>query len=195
MKADPQDIVSGLVRRGLPEHVASAFALNFQDESGLNPGINEANPLVPGSRGGFGLAQWTGPRRVALERFAEEQGRSVSDVDTQLDFLITELQGSEAKAAQSIFGARDTATAAQAIVNEFLRPAEQHRAARASKYGGQNALQPLADRSGRNALAQGAAAPDDLGALENYLRRPEAVALDPNQFRMTGRPMPKQRFT
>lgn len=45
-------IRQGLVKRGLPEHVADAFVVNFQDESGLNPGINEANPIVPGSRGG-----------------------------------------------------------------------------------------------------------------------------------------------
>ena len=38
------------------EHVADGFVMNFKDESGLNPGINEQNPIVPGSRGGFGLA-------------------------------------------------------------------------------------------------------------------------------------------
>lgn len=129
-------IRAGLVRRGLPEHVADAFVMNFQDESGLNPGINEQNPLVEGSRGGFGLAQWTGPRRRQLEAFAQQRGAPVSDMDTQLDFLMMELQGPEAKAAQSILSAQDTPTAASAIVNNFLRPAEEHRARREAQYLG-----------------------------------------------------------
>jgi hypothetical protein len=127
-------IRQGLVARGLPEHVADAFVVNFQDESGLNPGINEKNPIVPGSRGGFGLYQLTGPRRVAYEQYAAERGVPVDDVDAQLDFMMGELQGSEAKAAGSILSAPDTATAAQAIVRDFLRPSPEYRDSRMAKY-------------------------------------------------------------
>ena len=129
-------IREGLISRGLPDHVADGFVMNFQDESGLNPGINEAAPVVPGSRGGFGLAQWTGPRRVALERFADQRGTAVSDLNTQLDYLMTELAGPEAAAASQIMGAQDTGSAAAAIVNAFLRPAEEHRARRVAEYTG-----------------------------------------------------------
>lgn len=138
--ADATAIRQGLIDRGLPSHVADAFVVNFKDESGLNPGINEANPVVPGSRGGFGLYQLTGPRRTAYESFAAQKGVDPSDVNAQLDFLKYELDGPEAKAAQSILSAPDTATAAQAIVNNFLRPAEDYRAKRAASYaslGGQ----------------------------------------------------------
>nr|WP_286191570.1 phage tail tip lysozyme [Ochrobactrum sp. AP1BH01-1] len=140
------EIKQGLEARGLPSHVADAFVMNFQDESGLNPGINEKNPIVPGSRGGYGLYQLTGPRRVAYEQFAQQRGVDPSNTDAQLDFLAGELGlpvqgvenlpffGSEGKAARSILSAPDTATAAQAIVNDFLRPAPEHRAARAAKY-------------------------------------------------------------
>lgn len=134
--ADATAIRQGLIDRGLPSHVADAFVVNFKDESGLNPGINEANPVVPGSRGGFGLYQLTGPRRTAYESFAAQKGVNPSDVNAQLDFLKYELEGPEAKAAQSILSAPDTATAAQAIVNNFLRPAEDHRARRAASYAG-----------------------------------------------------------
>lgn len=129
-------IRAGLVARGLPEHVADGFVMNFQDESGLNPGINEAAPIVPGSRGGFGLAQWTGPRRKALESFAAERGVSAADPDIQLDFLMTELQGPESGAANSILSTTDSGQAAAAIVNKFLRPAEEHRASREARYTG-----------------------------------------------------------
>lgn len=101
MPAGADAIRTGLIQRGIPEPVADGFLMNFKDESGLNPSINEAKPLVPGSRGGFGLAQWTGPRRVALEQFAHQSGRPVDDVNTQLDFLVSELKGPEAAAAQS----------------------------------------------------------------------------------------------
>jgi hypothetical protein len=135
-------IRQGLISRGLPEHVADGFMMNFQDESGMNPGINEQNPTVPGSRGGFGLAQWTGPRRRALEAFAAERGVPAGDANMQLDFLMTELQGPESNAAQSIFGASDSGQAGAAIVNKFLRPAEAHRASREARYtGGQAAPQ------------------------------------------------------
>lgn len=129
-------IRQGLIQRGLPEHVADAFVMNFQDESGLNPGINEAAPVVPGSRGGFGLSQWTGPRRQALEAFATERGVPASDTDAQLDYLMTELQGPESAAFQKIMASQDTGSAAAAIVNDFLRPAESHRAAREARYLG-----------------------------------------------------------
>lgn len=128
------DVRQGLIDRGMAPHIADAFVMNFQDESGLNPGINEANPIVPGSRGGFGLSQWTGPRRRALEAYAAQQGVDVADPNMQLDYLMTELAGPESAAWQSIQNSPDTGSAAAAIVNQFLRPAEQHRSAREARY-------------------------------------------------------------
>ena len=145
-------ITDGLIARGMPPHLALAFGWNGMDESGLDAGINEANPTVPGSRGGFGGMQWTGPRRRALEAFAAERGVSPADKDLQLDFLMSELQGPEASAWAKISSAKDTPTAAAAIVNDFLRPAEEHRASREAKYmGGNAAYKPPA--GGDNALA------------------------------------------
>lgn len=131
-----EQIRAGLIRRGMAPHVADAFILNFQDESGLNPGINERAPIVPGSRGGFGLAQWTGPRRRQLEDFARQRGVAVSDLDAQLDFLMMELHGPESRAASRIFSAGNTADAAVAIVEDFLRPLETHQRSRAARYAG-----------------------------------------------------------
>jgi hypothetical protein len=129
-------IYGKLVQRGLPAHVAAAFVANFADESGLDAGINEAAPLVPGSRGGFGLAQWTGPRRRALESYLNAAGLPLNSEDGQLDFLMWELQGPESAAARQIFAAGTREDAAAAVLNTFLRPAEAHRAAREAKYRG-----------------------------------------------------------
>ena len=146
-------IRQGLVQRGLPSHVADAFVANFQDESGLNPGINEAKPLIPGSRGGYGLYQLTGPRRVAYEKFAQERGAPLDSTDAQLDFLMTEMQGPESRAAKNILSSPDTASAAQAIVRDFLRPAPEHRESRMAKYAGLGSSSPAAQAV--NAMAQG----------------------------------------
>lgn len=136
MQAQEQYILQGLINRGLPQHVAQAFVMNFKDESGLNPGINEHNPTVPGSRGGFGLYQLTGPRRVAYENFAQQRGVDPADTDAQLDFLMVEGKGPERAAFQKILSAPDVGSAAAAITTDFLRPAPQHQASRVAKYTG-----------------------------------------------------------
>jgi hypothetical protein len=123
-----------LMDRGMPSHVADAFIVNFQDESGLNSGINEANPIVEGSRGGFGFYQLTGPRRTAYEAFAKQRGVNPSDEDSQLDWLMMELEGSEKKAGNAIYNTNNTSDAAVAIVNQFLRPAKKHAVSRTANY-------------------------------------------------------------
>jgi len=65
------DIYTGLKSRGISDVAAQGIMTAFRDESNFDAGVNEKNPTVPGSRGGFGLYQLTGPRRVAYEKFAE----------------------------------------------------------------------------------------------------------------------------
>ena len=130
----PEWMVQGLVDRGIPQHIAEGFVPNADDESNFDPSINEIEPLVPGSRGGFGLFQWTGPRRKQLERFAETRGSSVGDADTQLDFLVWELNNTEKSAYNSMLKTGSSGEAASVIVNKFLRPAAKHRQRRSARY-------------------------------------------------------------
>lgn len=134
----------GLINRGLPATAADGILMNLQDESGLNPGINEAAPVVPGSRGGFGLAQWTGPRRVGLEQAAAQRGVDPSDIDLQLDYLVGELGGSESRAAKSLMAAPDVGRAAASFATDFLRPAPEHLARRVAEYTGGSGYAPQA---------------------------------------------------
>jgi hypothetical protein len=148
---NPLTVRQELMERGLPGHVADGFVMNFQDESGLNPSINETAPLVQGSRGGFGLAQWTGPRRKALEQFASSVGKDVADPDVQYDFLMHELHGPESGAAAKIFSTETPGDAAAAIVQYFERPAPEHLASRAAKYAGASpeyGMNPLTQSGG-----------------------------------------------
>ena len=212
IKPDADYIRQGMIKRGLPEHVADGFMANFQDESGLNPGINEANPTVPGSRGGFGFAQWTGPRRVALERFAQSRGKPASDPDTQLDFLMVEGQGSEKAAFSKILSSPDTASAAQSIVTDFLRPAPEHRIRRVNKYstlGGpqagltaddvpKNMVAGMGDAGVGDALfaadAMEVGGGDNLIAIIQQATLPELQAMDPGAMSFEERNAATQRM-
>lgn len=123
-------VIQGLVQRGVPLHIAQGIAANMIAESRLDPGINEIAPLVPGSRGGFGLNQWTGPRRRALEAAADQRGVPVNDLDFQLDYTMEELQGTENRAWQALQGASNAEEAARLYSERFLRPGIPHLDAR-----------------------------------------------------------------
>ena len=133
----PGQAVEALVARGVPQHVAQGVVMNFMDESGLDTGIQEINPRA--GRGGYGLAQWTGPRRVALEEFAASQGKPINDLDTQLDFFMQENAGPEAAAWKRVMAAPDANEAAVAFVNAWERPASEYAAQRTAKYRGADA--------------------------------------------------------
>lgn len=120
------EIVSGLMARGFPEHIAVGMATRMRAESGLNPGINEIAPVVPGSRGGYGLNQWTGPRRVAYEKFATSRGKPFDDLQTQLDFTKWELDNTESGAWKALQGTRTADEAARVYMERFLRPGVVH---------------------------------------------------------------------
>ena len=129
------DVVDkGLDRRGVPEHVRQAFLWNMSDESALNPNAQEVNPLMPGSRGGFGLNQWTGDRRVALERRAAAAGAHPGDVTQQLDHMVGELNTNESAAGRKLAQTETPQQAAAVLVNDFYRPNPYSAAARTAKY-------------------------------------------------------------
>lgn len=178
--ADPASIKAGLVARGLPEHIAEGFVMNMQDESGLNPGINEANPVVPGSRGGFGLYQLTGSRRKAYEAYAAQRGVPLDDVDAQLDFMMSELQGPEAAAWEKISRTQNAGEAGAAIVNNFLRPASEHAASRTADYlGSQGAPQGGMDIGALVGLASDPMASPAQKAVVEALIQQQLQAADP----------------
>lgn len=155
-----QQIISGLMARGLTEAQAKGITANMIVESdGLQPGVNEYAPVVPGSRGGYGLNQWTGPRRKQYEAFAAERGAALDDVDAQLDFTLWELQNTERGAYEALQGAQTPMDAARIYSERFLRPGvpnSDRRMAEAARLAGlpMNALagQPAQPGQPQNAL-------------------------------------------
>jgi len=81
-----------------PGLVAAAFVGNFMHEAGpkLEPNTNEDQPAVTGSRGGYGLAQWTGrARRIPLEEYAARHNAYVGNLALQLSFIVWELENTD----------------------------------------------------------------------------------------------------
>jgi hypothetical protein len=127
-KVEAAYVRDGLIKRGMPPHIADGFVLNFKDESGFN------TSAVGDGGNAIGLAQWNGPRMQSLQAFSKERGVPHSDADAQMDYLMHELQGPEAGAWKKIQAANNAGSAAAAIVNHFERPAEKHRARREQSY-------------------------------------------------------------
>jgi hypothetical protein len=109
---------------------AAAVVGNLAGESGLDPDINEGRPMIPGSRGGFGWEQATGPRRVAFENFVAERGWEFDD-HANYEFLIWELvddpairgDGSENRALRRLMETTTLEAAVYTFEVAFERPA------------------------------------------------------------------------
>lgn len=166
-----RDVVSGLKARGLPPHVVYGIAGNMAVESMYDPGINEIAPIVPGSRGGFGLNQWTGPRRRALEAEAARRGVPVSDLAFQLDYTLEELQGPELRAFNALQQTQTAEDAARVYSEMFLRPGIPHLDRRIAE------ARRVAEMFGGNALAEmqpQPTGPAQMQPARNALRLQEA---------------------
>lgn len=72
---------------------------------------------------GYGIAQWTDPGRKAnLLAFAKRRSTSIGNLDMQLDFLATELEGSVLTTLQNASSVRQ---ASDKVLVDFERPADQ----------------------------------------------------------------------
>jgi len=121
-RAAPADVYEYLISKGVSDKHAKGMLANIQSESGFDAGINEKNPTVKGSRGGYGLFQHTGPRRRHLEKFA---GKDVSNWKKQVDFALSE--GDTKRYLSKKFDSSDDA--AKWFMVNWERPADQSSAA------------------------------------------------------------------
>ncbi len=110
------------VSQGLEPHQAAGIVGNLQGESGqnLNPAAINKGDGRDGSDS-IGIAQWNGPRAEALKAYAASKGTDWTDLNTQLEFLHSELKGPEAKAYAGLTAAKTPEEAGQAML-AFERP-------------------------------------------------------------------------
>ncbi|MCL4712156.1 MAG: hypothetical protein KJZ73_13015 [Pseudorhodoplanes sp.] len=102
--------------KGYSPAQAAGIVGNLMHESGLKPDQSHDG----GS--GIGIAGWRLDRRAALQRFATERGKPVTDLQTQLEFVDYELRSSETTAMAALREAKTPSEAAAAFIH-FERPA------------------------------------------------------------------------
>ena len=73
---------------------------------------------------GYGLAQWTfWSRKTNLHEFVKHAGKSISGLETQLDFLIKELSENYKSVFLSLKSASSVAVASNCVLLQYERPA------------------------------------------------------------------------
>lgn len=113
---DEQRAMKFLMDKGLTAAQAAGIVGNLVHESG---GMNTAALGDNGSA--FGLAQWRGDRRSALDAFARGRGVANTDFNAQMEFLWQEMvQRGDLAAVQ---GQSTAAGAAEQFARKFERPA------------------------------------------------------------------------
>ena len=160
-KTNEEKIWNYLVGKGLSAAGAAGLMGNLYAESALNPknlqnsyekklGYTDATYTTAvdnGSYGnfvhdsaGYGLAQWTfWSRKEGLLAFAQAAGKSIGDLEMQLDFLLKELTEGYKGVLDTLKTASDVQTASDSVLLNFERPADQSTAVKNKRAGyGQN---------------------------------------------------------
>lgn len=87
-------------------------------------------------RQGFGIAQWTfWSRKKDFLEFVRAVGKSIGDLDVQLDFLWKELSESYKSVLQTLKTATSVLEASNAVLLKFERPADQSEAVQRKRAG------------------------------------------------------------
>lgn len=146
-KTNEEKIWNYLVGKGLSAAGAAGLMGNLYAESALNPknlqnsyekklGYTDATYTTAvdnGSYGnfvhdsaGYGLAQWTfWSRKEGLLAFAQAAGKSIGDLEMQLDYLLKELTEGYKGVLDTLKTASDVQTASDSVLLNFERPADQ----------------------------------------------------------------------
>jgi hypothetical protein len=90
------------------------------DQPSLQDGKDRGQP-------GYGLAQWTGGRKHALNGYATDQHRKPSDLQVQFDYLFKELQESYSKSVlEPLKATDDLEEATRIVLTKFEHPANEN---------------------------------------------------------------------
>lgn len=100
---------------------AAVFGGGAGHESNGFTQLQEVRPTVPGSRGGYGWFQWTGPRRKAYEAYCLRNGKDPAAAASNYAFLFVELKGPEAGTIDALVNAPTLYAKVRAFDEAFER--------------------------------------------------------------------------
>ena len=145
-KTTEEKIWNFLIGEGLTEAGAAGLMGNLYAESALNPKnlqnsyeaslgyTDESYTLAVDNReygnfagdgAGYGLAQWTyWSRKEALLDYARAQGKSVGDLETQLEFLVKEMAQDFSAVFSTLKETKNVKVASNVVLLKFERPAD-----------------------------------------------------------------------
>ena len=110
----------------LDDQQAAAILGNLGHESGGFKFLQEKKPLVPGSKGGYGWAQWTGPRRRSYEAYCKKNSLDPTSDKANYGFLFVELKGSEKASISALKAAEGFRNQVIAFEKKFERAGVKH---------------------------------------------------------------------
>jgi hypothetical protein len=88
--------------------------------------MQEVKPVVPGSRGGYGWNQWTGPRRRAFEAWAKARGLKLDSYEANYGFMAHELRTAENAALRVLRGDHPLEKLVELFERAYLRAGVIH---------------------------------------------------------------------
>ena len=157
MSTNEERIWNYLIGKGLSKAGAAGLMGNLFAESGLSPknlqntyekklGFTDDSYTAAVDSGsyqnfvrdsaGYGLAQWTfWSRKQNMLDFARAAGKSIGDLEMQLDFLFKELSGSYKQVLSTLKTATTVRVASDSVLLNFERPADQSEAVKVKRAG------------------------------------------------------------
>lgn len=133
--------------KGLNDYGTAGLMGNLYAESALNPqnlqnsyesklGYTDATYTAAVDNGsysnfakdsaGYGLAQWTySTRKQNFLAYARQKGKSIGDLETQLEFLYKELSESYKTVLNTLKSATSVLSASNVVLMQFEKPADQ----------------------------------------------------------------------
>jgi hypothetical protein len=104
----------------------AAIMGNLGHESGGLTEFQEKVPTVKGSRGGWGWAQWTGPRRREFEAYCSRNGFDLKSDKANYGWLFVELRTTERRAIPAVKSANGLDAKVRAFEVAFQRAGVKH---------------------------------------------------------------------
>ena len=154
----------GVSNLNLSPVAAAGIAGSGTQESTMGVNMQEKHPIVAGSRGGLGVFQWTGPRRVEFENWARKNNMDPNKYETSMEFLKWDLQRPQWAKMLSLMRAARTTDEASQIFNQYYESGGDPRAVtgKRDQYAA-DAYQAWQSRQGRVSTVA-AVPPASLGA-------------------------------
>lgn len=109
-----------LIEKGLTPAQAAGIVGNLKAESNFNTTVKGKAD----NKGSQGIAQWHSERKTGLFNFAKSQKKDWENLDTQLDYLLHELNTTHKRAFEKLKKTKTPDEAALVFMNEFEKPAK-----------------------------------------------------------------------